>query len=177
MFTKAPQDTTVPGTTLGDVGNAFSQWLGDFGTTVWPGATQRDGTFNGTLASSNYTRVNINPTDCCPSSAAGTTRLRLAPWDSGFENLILAGCWTRTGLNTTCVEGAVMSGMQAARAISGSPRLVVGEDFMRRPAGASSPGAPQDCLGSFLQRFSPFMHAFGLSKQDGSNGGQPPGNG
>jgi len=43
--------------------------------------------------------------------------------------LILAGCYVRTGLNTTCVEGAVMSGMQASRAICGLPEVVVGENF------------------------------------------------
>jgi hypothetical protein len=39
-------------------------------------------------------------------------------------------------LNYGCVEAAVMSGMQAARAISGYPSVVVGED-----AGASVSGS------------------------------------
>ena len=53
--------------------------------------------------------------------------------ESGFSNLFLAGTWLRTGLNVSCVEAAVMSGMQCARAISGSPHEIVGEYFLQRP--------------------------------------------
>jgi hypothetical protein len=52
---------------------------------------------------------------------------------SGFANLTLAGCWIDTGFNTTCIEAAVMSGMQAARAICGEPVHVIGEDLLQRP--------------------------------------------
>jgi len=39
---------------------------------------------------------------------------------SGVQNLILAGDWVDNGfLNAGCIEAATMSGMQAARAISG----------------------------------------------------------
>jgi uncharacterized protein with NAD-binding domain and iron-sulfur cluster len=76
-----------------------------------------------------YWRANVDPAECCPGSAAGATRYRLAADDSGFENLYLAGCWVNTGLNTACIESAVMAGMQAARAICGSPRDVWGEEL------------------------------------------------
>jgi uncharacterized protein with NAD-binding domain and iron-sulfur cluster len=72
---------------------------------------------------------NVDPCACCVSSAAGTTRWRLKAGESGFAHLVLAGAWTDTGLNTECVEAAVMSGKQASRVLSGSPERVFGEDF------------------------------------------------
>jgi uncharacterized protein with NAD-binding domain and iron-sulfur cluster len=44
----------------------------------------------------------------------------------GLSNLLLAGDWLRTGLDSGCVEAAVMGGMQASRAISGYPASIPG---------------------------------------------------
>ena len=60
-------------------------------------------------------------------SPAGSIGSRLAAGESEWQHLVFAGDWTRTGLDLGCVEATVMSGMQAARAISGSPAEVVGE--------------------------------------------------
>ena len=57
----------------------------------------------------------------------GTTKLRLKADESGFSNLVLAGDWLRNGLNYGCVESAVLGGFQAARAITGFPKLLWGE--------------------------------------------------
>ncbi len=77
-----------------------------------------------------FFRVNIDPTERYVLSIPGTTSKRLHAGGSGFENLYLAGDWTRTGLDSGAVESAVMSGMQASRAIRGHPKSVVGEtDF------------------------------------------------
>ena len=46
---------------------------------------------------------------------------------SGFENLVLAGDWTKNGIDGGCVEAAVISGMQAARALTGERRPATGE--------------------------------------------------
>lgn len=82
-----------------------------------------------------YWRANIDPTECTVGSPVGSTRFRLGPDNSGFANLVLAGEATRQGFNASCVEGAVMSGMAAARAIAGEPQTIVGYDFQtRRPA-------------------------------------------
>jgi hypothetical protein len=75
-------------------------------------------------------RVNINPSDCCTTSAAGSGAARLKTDHAGFAHLYLAGSWIDTGLNTECIEAAVMSGMQAARAISGEDIAIPGEHFM-----------------------------------------------
>lgn len=76
-------------------------------------------------------RANVDPSSCCVATAAGSTQWRLATDASGFENLYLAGTWIDTGFNTECIEAAVISGMQAARAILGTSFAIPGEDFLR----------------------------------------------
>jgi uncharacterized protein with NAD-binding domain and iron-sulfur cluster len=76
-------------------------------------------------------RANVDPSSCCVATAAGSTQWRLATDASGFENLCLAGTWIDTGFNTECIEAAVISGMQAARAILGTSFAIPGEDFLR----------------------------------------------
>ena len=51
-------------------------------------------------------------------SLPGTARFRLRPGDSGFTNLVLAGDWTRSGLNAGCIESATISGREAADALA-----------------------------------------------------------
>ena len=61
-------------------------------------------------------------------STTGSVFHRLAPGDSGFRNLVLAGDWTRCGLNAGCVEAATMSGIAAASAVTGVKMLNVGAE-------------------------------------------------
>ncbi|UVO27600.1 NAD(P)-binding protein [Bradyrhizobium arachidis] len=77
-----------------------------------------------------YIKANIGPWDCCVATAAGTSAWRLKTNDSGFVHLYLAGTWIDTGFNTECVETAVISGMQAARAITGESIEIPGERFL-----------------------------------------------
>ena len=46
------------------------------------------------------------------------------------DNLTIAGDWTATGLDSGCIESAVISGLLAAHALSRRPRLeeIVGYD-------------------------------------------------
>ncbi len=77
-----------------------------------------------------FFRANYEPSERFALSLAGTLPYRIPSGDSGYSNLVLAGDWTRNGLNTGCVEAAVMSGMQASRALCGRPSHIVGEtDF------------------------------------------------
>jgi uncharacterized protein with NAD-binding domain and iron-sulfur cluster len=75
-----------------------------------------------------YWRVNIDPSERYVLSVAGSTAFRVRAGGSGFDNLYLAGDWLKTGLDSGCMEATFMSGMQAARAISGFPANVPGED-------------------------------------------------
>ena len=53
----------------------------------------------------------------------GTVEHRLWPGQSGLDNLVLAGDWTRNGLDVGSVEAAMTSGMLASNVICGSPAL------------------------------------------------------
>ncbi|MFC3227993.1 NAD(P)-binding protein [Marinibaculum pumilum] len=73
-----------------------------------------------------YWRANIDPTERYVLSLPGTLRHRMEPGGSGFENLFLAGDWTRVPeINAGCVEVAAMSGLGAASALSGVPIPIV----------------------------------------------------
>jgi uncharacterized protein with NAD-binding domain and iron-sulfur cluster len=77
-----------------------------------------------------YWRANVDPAERYVLSVAGSSAYRLASDASGLDNLFLAGDWLRTGLDSGCVEAAVMGGMQAARAIGGYPETIPGDsDF------------------------------------------------
>lgn len=92
---------------------------------------------------SQFLRANIDPTERYVTSPPGSGRHRLKAWDSGFDNLVVAGDWIYTGVNFGCVEGTITSGLLASHAISGWPRR---EDIINFPpeawpkAGASRLG-------------------------------------
>ena len=67
--------------------------------------------------------ANVNPSDRYVLSLPGSLAYRLSPLDICFDNLTIAGDWTATGLDTGCIESAVISGRLAAHALSGHPRL------------------------------------------------------
>ncbi|MDH3732306.1 MAG: NAD(P)-binding protein [Gemmatimonadota bacterium] len=80
---------------------------------------------------SQYFRANVQPTERYVMSLPGTSEHRLQPGASGFDNLYLAGDWTWSPFNGGCVEGATISGMLAANAMSGLPKIdsIVGLTF------------------------------------------------
>lgn len=82
-----------------------------------------------------FFRANIDPSELYVMSVAGSTEHRLPPGDSGFDNLILAGDWTRVELNIGCVEAAVQSAMMASSAICGSPEFIYGAFGIHIPIG------------------------------------------
>jgi hypothetical protein len=117
---------------------------------LWPQAMQGGGGFRWDLLAADEDRerrngsrrsgparfetqfwtANINPNDRYVQSLPGTPRYRISPLDMAFDNLTVAGDWTASGLDSGCIESAVMSGMLAAHAISGRPMLsdIVGYD-------------------------------------------------
>jgi uncharacterized protein with NAD-binding domain and iron-sulfur cluster len=78
---------------------------------LWPGFA------HATHVRARYTRANVDASDRYVLSEAGTIGYRLAPDQSGFVNLALAGDWVRTGLNSGCLEAATLGGLGAADAI------------------------------------------------------------
>lgn len=82
------------------------------------GPSKREGRFD-----SQYWRANVNPTDRYVLSLPGTQKYRISPLDNTYDNFTVAGDWTACGLDTGCVEAAVISGMLAAHALSGTPAL------------------------------------------------------
>jgi hypothetical protein len=119
-------------------------WLGGNAADVWPRAVLPeqssldydhlkihlpDGDLMGEERfSAQYMSVNINPSDRYVLALPGTARHRIRSDGSGFENLYCAGDWLATGMNAGCVEGAVMGGLQASKAISGFPERIIGDD-------------------------------------------------
>ncbi|MBS0340101.1 MAG: FAD-dependent oxidoreductase [Proteobacteria bacterium] len=145
LYRQPSTEAGVPTKAWNELRTQTIAWLNDASACIWPAARTPEGKFRfdvltdfGGSASGQarfdqqFLRANIDPTECCVLSAAGTTQYRLHPAESGFANLILAGEATRHGFNTTAIEGAVMSGMAASRAICGQPAVIVGYDFLQR---------------------------------------------
>jgi uncharacterized protein with NAD-binding domain and iron-sulfur cluster len=68
---------------------------------------------------SQYYRANIDPSERYVLSVKGSSAYRLTTSGHGISNLYLTGDWIQNGLNAGFVEGAVVSGLLTARAISG----------------------------------------------------------
>lgn len=110
---------------------------------LWPHSTNQSGDFRWELLAvpgaggdgtgeeatgearfdAQYWTANVSPSDRYAMALPGTVAYRISPLDPGFSNFTVAGDWTETGLNSGCVESAVMSGRLAAHALSGSPAL------------------------------------------------------
>jgi uncharacterized protein with NAD-binding domain and iron-sulfur cluster len=105
----------------------------------WPGAFNADGSFRWELLATlhdlegpdrfnaQFWRANATPTERYVQTLPGTVRYRLGADESGLSNLVLAGDWTRNGMDIGAVEATVMSGMLASRAICGSPVKIAWE--------------------------------------------------
>lgn len=68
-----------------------------------------------------HLRENRRPSEQFTLSLPKTIAQRIAPHRSGFANLVVAGDWTRTGLDISNSEAACLSGRIAARAIADEP--------------------------------------------------------
>ncbi len=72
--------------------------------------------------------ANVGPNESYIVTTPGSLKYRPRPDESGYRNLYLAGDWTRNGVQAGTVEGAVMSGLKAAYAITGKGGPIVGGD-------------------------------------------------
>lgn len=124
-----------------------SAWLDAYAGPLWPLATRvgapdaldyaalvdPEGRSGVARLDAQYERLNVDPSERYTLAPSGSVQHRLRPDASGFDNLYLAGDWTRTGIDLGCVESAVASGLQASRAISGHPETVFGERDITLP--------------------------------------------
>ena len=76
---------------------------------------------SGEHRTAQFWRANFQPSERYVLSLPGTVQYRLAADGSGYDNLILAGDWTKTDWNVGCIEAAVTSGINAAAAVEGEP--------------------------------------------------------
>ena len=76
---------------------------------------------------SQYWRANCDPHERCTLALPGTGKLRIEAGDTGYANLVIAGDWIDNGIHVACMEGAVMGGIYAARAVSGIQFPIIGE--------------------------------------------------
>jgi uncharacterized protein with NAD-binding domain and iron-sulfur cluster len=128
-------DHTFPARELERVKADGRKWLERYTGHLWPYASQQNGESLdwSTLVDlqnrsgvarleGQYFRANIDPTERYVCNAKNTNQYRLKTDASGFSNLYLAGDWIDNGtLNLGCVESTVISGLQAARALTGYP--------------------------------------------------------
>ena len=116
------------------------EYLNRFAAGIWPSAVDADGAFEWKLLvdgedrpgeerfTAQYCRANTSGSERYVTTPAGSVASRLRADESGYRNLVLAGDWTRNGIDGGCVEAAVNSGKQASRAVCGQPEHIPGED-------------------------------------------------
>lgn len=117
----------------------FPPLRADDGGFAWDSLTAPPSARGRDRLAAQYVRVNALPSDLCDGAATGSSSLRLEADSSGLDNLVYCGTWTRTGINTTCVEAAVMAGMAAARGLARDARPPVADRFMQAPAHPQPP--------------------------------------
>lgn len=108
------------------------QWLWDNMGWFWPKATRPEAPngFDPSLLVGRteaetpaqklefqFYRANIDPWQRYTLSLPKSAKHRLKADQSGFSNLFLAGDWIDFGMNVGYIEGALVSGLQAARAL------------------------------------------------------------
>lgn len=128
-------------------------WLDRYTAGLWPTAVQTDRPteLNWWLLAdkhdapgrarydSQFWIAEWNPSDRYVLSVPGSVYARLPAAGTGYANLLMGGDWVLTGLSQGCVEAAVMAGMHVSRALTGYPKVIVGD---HEPDGGDVPPAP-----------------------------------
>jgi uncharacterized protein with NAD-binding domain and iron-sulfur cluster len=116
------------------------EYLQQLSAHIWPGIWQGQSSFdfsqlidlnNGVGQSrfdAQFFRANIDPTELYVMSFTGSSQFRIKTDKTGYSNLYITGDWIDNGFNAGCIEATVMSGLQAARALSGENFDIPGEN-------------------------------------------------
>lgn len=114
-------------------------WLARHAVRLWPdGATEGQevdpallvapgGEVGEARLDAQYIRANVIGTELYVQFPPKSVDKRLRADQSGYDNLFLAGDWTRNGLNAGAAEAAVMSGYICAAALRGQKGPIPGE--------------------------------------------------
>lgn len=94
---------------------AAGAWLPQAVPILWPDAI---GTGAGPTPVSGFYRTNLDPSELYVQVPPGSLKWRLEPDSLVFNNLYLAGDWTRLPFSGGAVEMAMWSGMVAAQAVA-----------------------------------------------------------
>ena len=141
LYKAPPNCVGVPTIAKDNARRLAVEWLEEKSRVLWP-TPSASGAFDWNLLFDpegrcgtdridyQIVKANVDPWACCAGSPAGSTRWRLSADGSGFAHLFLAGAWIDSGFNVECIEAAVMSGRQAARAIVGTADVIDGETFL-----------------------------------------------
>ncbi|HEY9039003.1 MAG TPA: NAD(P)-binding protein [Roseovarius sp.] len=152
------------------------KWADTELTRMWPKA-KKAGRFDASILfasksatpkekfAGQYFRENFYGSERYVLSVPNSVQYRLPPDASGFDNLFLAGDWTRCGINAGCVEAATISGLIAARGLTGADIEVVGEGDLAPDAGPTD----ADKLASPYAQTAPWplTPMFGTGQIDG----------
>ena len=134
FMSRPKEDQSVPEEAVGTVRQSLIGWLRRYGRELWPNTVPSQGQdrFDWNVLYDpahrsgvhrlefQYLRANIDPSERYVLSVAGSTRYRLSPGNTGCRNLFVAGDWTQTPYNASCIEAATISGIDAANAITGT---------------------------------------------------------
>ncbi len=126
--------------------DSVKEWADKWLTKLWPKAKKGDkfdmsllhaegATTGPAKFKAQYFRQNFYGSERYVLSVPNSVQYRLPPDGTGFENLFIAGDWTRCGINAGCVEAATISGLGAARGLTGADIEIVGEGDIGPDAG------------------------------------------
>lgn len=93
----------------------------------WDCLVDREESAGAARLAAQYLRANVAPSERYVQSVAGSTTYRMFVEDSGVRGFYPVGDWLNTGINSGDIEAATVSGLQAARAITGRMSPIVNE--------------------------------------------------
>ena len=124
-------DHSFPRRVLEHAKSTQIDFLNNLVSLMWPNATDEEKKFKWELLvdhrnrqgearlDSQYSRVNLSPSELYVLSVTNSSQYRLEPDNTGCDNMYITGDWIKTGINAGCVEASIIAGKKTARAISG----------------------------------------------------------